>query len=325
MELSISGRSVRQTCQTIPSSRGLRVLAVPPLLKGHSITVQFRVVEPIDQIWVCFGTNDAVSSNAGLIATLGKSSGKITHMKPTTASNRVTYLPHQVARYDQDISQVIHFWIVWREGLFFVGCGNVGESLLMAADVASDEMSVGLDSKPDNNRRFVTDEVGAIFVGCGNWEDSEPSGRPVNWDIVIRALWRNSPCRYARALTTCDSALPEASPRDRLVRDKVLCRKLVKLVIPRLPSSISLSELCWWLRFAYKPTHGLLARKLASGAYSEIIGHNIDVESARFLSESGNNRKVEISARVTQEVLKNLLSFFHIIKDPELQIWILQE
>ncbi len=58
--------------------------------------------------------------------------------------------------------------MVWREGLLFVGCGNVGESVLMAADVSSDEVSLGLDLKPESNRRFVTDDVAAIFVGCGN-------------------------------------------------------------------------------------------------------------------------------------------------------------
>lgn len=326
MELSISGRSVRKVCRTVPSIQGTRVVTVPPLLKGHSITVQFHVAAGFDHIWVCFGTSDIVKSNPGIVANLSKLGGNITHFKSVSMQpNRTTCTSRKVATYSKDVSQVKHFWMVWREGLLFVGCGNIGESLLMAADVASDEMSVGLDIKPESNRRFVTDDVAAIFIGCGNLENTTPTGSTVDWDFVARALWRNSPCRYARALTTCDSSLPEASPKDRVIRDKTLGRKLVSLIIPRLPASVSLSELCWWLRFAYKPKHGLLARALISGVDEERVGHNIDVESVRYLSDSSGERKVQLNLRVTLEVLKSLLSNFHIIKDPEIQIWILQD
>ena len=326
MDLSISGRSVRQSCRTVPSIQGHRIVAVPPLLKGHSITIQFHVAPGFDHIWVCFGTSDIVKSNPGLVANLSKLGGNITHVKPASSqSGRQTCSARKVATYSKDVSQVKHFWMVWREGLLFVGCGNVGESLLMAADVASDDNSVGLDVKAECNRRFVTDDVAAIFIGCGNLEIANPTGSPVEWDFVARALWRNSPCRYARALTTCDSSLPEASPKDKIVRDKSLGRKLVTLTIPRLPGTVSLSELAWWLRFAYKPKHGLLARALLSGLDDERVGHNIDVDSVRYLTEGCGERKVQLNVRVTQEVLKSLLSNSHTIKDPDVQIWILQD
>ena len=326
-DLSISGRTFRAQWTTFDSPTGTRVISVPPLLKGHSITVQFMITGEIDTFWVCFGTGEQVRSSPGILATFTRSGGSITHLKPSShlVGRGAPVHPKLVASFSQDISGVRCFWLVWREGLLFAGCGNVGEGLLMAADTASEEISVALDSKPDKYSRYVTDDVAAIFVGSekSHFTPSVDSREPrktqgIMWDVVVRALWRNSPCRYARALTTCDSSLPEASPKDKLIQDKILGRKSVNLMVPYLPPGISLAELAWWLRFAFKPRTGQLASKIYSGE----IGHNIDVENVRLLSEK---RAVGLQLRVTREVLKSLLCSAHSIKTSDTVINIVQE
>ena len=336
-ELSISGRTFRQKYQVSSSPIANRVVSVPPLLKGHSITMQFMITGSYDSFYVCFGTSETVRTSPGIVATIGKSEGSIVHMKPVisctqSVPSRVSLPqnvnPRVVASYKKDTSAVCFFWMVWREGLLFVGCGNVGEGLLMAADVSSDELSVGLDPKPDKgaSSRYVTDDVAAIYIGLVN--STNQVLYTSNWDVVVRALWRNSACRYARALTSCDSSLPEASPKERVTRDKTLGRRSVNLYVHRLPGNISLAELAWWLRFAYRPRSGPLARKINSAPPEEQVGHNIDVESVRLVENSlcsNGDRKVQLQLRVTKEVLRAILSAPHVIKDLENHVWITQE
>jgi hypothetical protein len=304
-------------------------------------------------IWICLGVSSNVIKNPGFIIGLGPSGGYIAHMKgpqgwvddpsliKTCGVERSLLSQSCEPWYCGGHQQV---WLIWCEGLLFVGSGSSpGHSLIMAADTACNERTYAIERNRVNDirDRYATDEVCSLYVGSGDLpgmvtltssssstsaatagpysdhSDNENDGDPVTWKISAKAGWRNSPCRYTRALSDISPALPEPSPKDKPVYDTRLGRVEYDLYCRSWPMHISLAELVWWLRFVYVPVcAGAAARRLAPGR-EESFGHSIDVEHVRKI---GMNRddlscQIIITVRMTRDIYKTFINTDHQIKD----------
>lgn len=274
-----------------------QLAAIPKVVLGHSIAMRVKIEGFWSELVFIFGTSEKFKTAPGVVTTLTRKGGFTMHQKSVSGagsrgSGRIESVA-EISRCERFLGDCDEFWLLWREGLLFVGCGTeLGKQMLMIGDI-----STGVERFENNP--FVTDDVTGIFLA---------SDRSVGIYGDFQALWINEPeCKLSRALCGVSPALLPTSAALKEVTDKSLGRLDWVFVLSGVsePGLLNAVEVAWWLRFVFGAKK---VKSILTDPEPEQRGQDIRVKKVELMADKKN---FIIHASVTWEIWLTLLCQTH--------------
>jgi hypothetical protein len=307
-EVPISSKQITRMRWSVGGSVDVatQLAAIPKVVLGHSIAMRVKIDGPWSELVFIYGTSEKYKTAPGVVTTITRRGGVTMHQKSATGvgargSGRIESVA-EISRFERGLADSSEFWLLWREGVLFVGCGaELGKDVLMIGDI-----STGVDRFENNP--FVTDDVTGIFLA---------SDRLVAVYADFQALWINEPeCKLSRALCGVTPALLTTSAALKESTDKTLGRLDWVFILSGVsePSLINAVEVAWWLRFIFAPAKK--PNSILADPEPEKRGQDICLKKVELMADQKN---FVIHASVTWEIWLSLLCQTHAIpKHPRL-------